>query len=99
MVLAGRRLWISYKFTDRRLVVLNTSPFFAKTVEISWSDLSEVRSAPRAFGLWGDMVKYCAPCQTYYECNLAMCRQSSLLQLILYHRFASHYAFLFLRAT
>lgn len=52
----GRRLWISYKFTNKRLIVSNTSPFFSKEVQILYSNICEVRAAPRAFGLWGDMV-------------------------------------------
>jgi hypothetical protein len=52
----GRRLWISYKFTNKRLIVSNTSPLFGKDVQVLYSNLREVRAAPRAFGLWGDMV-------------------------------------------
>jgi hypothetical protein len=28
----GRRLWVNYKFTDKRLIITNTSPLFARQV-------------------------------------------------------------------
>jgi hypothetical protein len=52
----GRRLWISYKFTNKRLVVSNTSPLFSKEVQVLYRNIREIRAAPRALGLWGDMV-------------------------------------------
>lgn len=52
----GRRLWFSYRFTNKRLTVTNTSPLFKSQVEIAYSKVKEIRAAPRALGLWGDMV-------------------------------------------
>lgn len=52
----GRRLWISFKFTNKRLTIVNTSPLFKRTIEISYANIKEIRTGPRGFGLWGDMV-------------------------------------------
>ncbi len=49
------------RFTNKRLIVSNTSPLFGKEVQILYSNLREVRAAPRAFGLWGDMVRVLSP--------------------------------------
>ncbi|EFJ47485.1 hypothetical protein VOLCADRAFT_120959 [Volvox carteri f. nagariensis] len=54
----GRRLWISFKFTNKRLVITNTSPLFKRTIEIAYKNIKEIRSGPRGFGLWGDMVVF-----------------------------------------
>ncbi|GLC33170.1 hypothetical protein PLESTB_000363100 [Pleodorina starrii] len=54
----GRRLWISFKFTNKRLVINNTSPLFKRTIEIAYKNIKEVRTGPRGFGLWGDMVVF-----------------------------------------
>lgn len=54
----GRRLWINYKFTNRRIIVETNSPVLKRTVEVDYSKVKEVRSVPRAFGLWGDMVVF-----------------------------------------
>lgn len=52
----GRRLWVSYKFTNKRLVVATNSPILKREVQVEYSKIKEIRSAPRAFGLWGDVV-------------------------------------------
>ena len=52
----GRRLWIKYRFTDRRVVVTTSSPLVQREVQVAYSKIKEVRTAPRAFGAWGDMV-------------------------------------------
>ncbi|GIM00679.1 hypothetical protein Vretimale_5620 [Volvox reticuliferus] len=54
----GRRLWISFKFTNKRLVIVNTSPLFKRTIEIAYKNIKEIRTGPRGFGLWGDMVVF-----------------------------------------
>uniref|UniRef100_A0A383WHG8 YdbS-like PH domain-containing protein n=1 Tax=Tetradesmus obliquus TaxID=3088 RepID=A0A383WHG8_TETOB len=56
IAIVGKRLWIKYRFTNKRVTIINTSPLFAKTVEVAYSQIAEVRTAPRAFGLWGDCV-------------------------------------------
>lgn len=89
-----RRLWIKYKFTNKRLVVTTNSPLLKREVQarvagadaaghaacctcrgmpagghcccahqplvghavylqVSYDQIKEIRSAPRAFGLWG----------------------------------------------
>mmetsp|Transcript_14414 Transcript_14414/g.31177 ORF Transcript_14414/g.31177 Transcript_14414/m.31177 type:complete len:193 (-) Transcript_14414:700-1278(-) len=54
----GRRAWLKYKFTNKRVIITNTSPLFKGEVQIKYSQLKEVRTAPRAFGAWGDMVLF-----------------------------------------
>lgn len=56
IAVVGKRLWITYRFTNKRVQVINTSPLFARQVEVSYKNIREVRTAPRAFGLWGDCV-------------------------------------------
>ena len=41
---------------DRAVVITNTSPLFKRTVEVAYKNIKEIRTAPRGFGLWGDMV-------------------------------------------
>jgi len=52
----GRRLWISYKFTNKRIIVTTNSPVLKREVHVEYSKIKEVRSVCRAGGLWGDMV-------------------------------------------
>lgn len=56
MASIGRRLWLNYKFTNKRLIVYNTSPLFKNETQLSYKDIREVRVAPRGLGAWGDMV-------------------------------------------
>lgn len=56
MAVVGRRLWISYKFTNRRVIVETNSPVLKRTVEVPYDKIREIRTVPRAFGLWGDCV-------------------------------------------
>lgn len=54
----GKKLWISYKFTNKRLVVTTNSPVLKREVQVAYDKIKEIRTAPRAFGLWGDMVVF-----------------------------------------
>eukprot|EP00775_Hariotina_reticulata_P012678 gene12678-12807_t len=56
IAVVGKRLWIKYKFTNKRVTITNTSPLFANQVEVAYRNIKEIRTAPRAFGLWGDCV-------------------------------------------
>ncbi len=87
MASIGRRFWIKYKFTNKRVIIQNTSPLFKNEVgtrhnsfhyanlllitapspspppkifqiQLLYSDIKEVRVAPRSFGFWGDMVLF-----------------------------------------
>lgn len=58
MVSIGRFLWIKMRFTNKRISIINTSPLFKRTVEIAYKNIKDVRTGPRAFGLWGDMVVF-----------------------------------------
>ncbi|KAF5839743.1 hypothetical protein DUNSADRAFT_18744, partial [Dunaliella salina] len=52
MASLGRRLWMNYKLTDKRLIITNTSPLFSRQMQVAYKSIREVRAAPRAFGLW-----------------------------------------------
>lgn len=54
----GRAAWIKIRFTNKRLEVINTSPLFKGTQQVAYSQIKEVRSAPRAFDQWGDVVLF-----------------------------------------
>ena len=54
----GRRLWVKFRFTNKRVSIINTSPLFKRQIDVAYSKVKEVRIAPRAFGLWGDMVLF-----------------------------------------
>ncbi|KAF8067251.1 hypothetical protein HT031_002298 [Scenedesmus sp. PABB004] len=56
IAIIGKRLWFTYRFTNKRVTIINTSPLFARTTEVAYRNIAEVRTAPRAFGLWGDCV-------------------------------------------
>ena len=50
-----RALWIRYKFTNRRISI--TGGWFGKDqTQVGYSQINEVRSVPRGFGFYGDMV-------------------------------------------
>lgn len=52
----GRHLWVKYKFTNKRIISVTSSPFIKRETQIEYKQIKEVRTAPRAFGMWGDMV-------------------------------------------
>mmetsp|Transcript_2742 Transcript_2742/g.17095 ORF Transcript_2742/g.17095 Transcript_2742/m.17095 type:complete len:197 (+) Transcript_2742:1250-1840(+) len=52
----GRYLWQNYKFTNRRVLVLQRSPFSKKNFSIFYKDVVDVVTIPRCLGLWGDMI-------------------------------------------
>ncbi|GBF94882.1 ribonuclease P [Raphidocelis subcapitata] len=58
MASIGRRLWINIKVTDKRIVVTNTSPAFKGQTQVAFSQIRDVRTVPRGFGAWGDMVVF-----------------------------------------
>ena len=50
-----RSLWLRYKITDKRITI--DGGWFGKNkTQISLSNIDEVRSIPRGFGSYGDMV-------------------------------------------
>lgn len=49
---------MSYKFTDKRVTVTTSSPVLNREVSVAYTKIKEVRSVPRGFGLWGDMVVF-----------------------------------------
>lgn len=54
----GRAAWIKIRVTSKRLEIVNSSPLFSGTQQVAWSQVDEVRSAPRAFDAWGDVVLF-----------------------------------------
>ena len=50
-----RALWLRYKITNKRITI--TGGWFGRNKsQISLSNISEIRSVPRGFGSYGDMV-------------------------------------------
>ena len=50
-----RAFWLRYKLTNKRITI--TGGWFGRTKsQISLSNISEIRSVPRGFGSYGDMV-------------------------------------------
>ncbi|KAG1680135.1 hypothetical protein FOA52_000248 [Chlamydomonas sp. UWO 241] len=58
MASIGLRFWLNYRFTNRRIVIQNTSSLFKSEFQITYDQIKEVRAAPRGFGAWGDMVVF-----------------------------------------
>lgn len=50
-----RALWLRYRITSRRIEV-NGGWLGRDRTQVVYSQIREVRSVPRAFGAWGDMV-------------------------------------------
>jgi hypothetical protein len=50
---------LPFRFTNKRICVINTSPLFKRTLEVSYKNVKEVRTAPRGLlGMWGDVVVF-----------------------------------------
>ena len=50
-----RALWLRFRITSRRILV--TGGWMGKDkTQVVYSQISEVRTVPRGFGAWGDMV-------------------------------------------
>ena len=50
-----RALWVRYRITTRRITV-NGGWLGRERTQVVYSQIREVRSVPRGFGSWGDMV-------------------------------------------
>jgi hypothetical protein len=50
-----RALWVRYRITSRRITV-NGGWLGRDRTQVVYSQIREVRSVPRGFGSWGDMV-------------------------------------------
>ena len=50
-----RALWLRYKITNKRITI-NGGWFGRNKSQISLNNISEIRSVPRGFGSYGDMV-------------------------------------------
>ncbi len=52
-----RALWIRYNITNRRISI--TGGWFGKDQsQVSYNQINEIRSVPRGFGFYGDMVVF-----------------------------------------
>ena len=50
-----RALWLKYKITDKRITI--DGGWFGKNkTQVSFNNIEEIRSIPRGFGSYGDMV-------------------------------------------
>ncbi|GBF88053.1 ribonuclease P [Raphidocelis subcapitata] len=52
----GRRVFLKYRFTDKRISVSDTFPTYGKSADVPYQEVLEVRTVPRGLGAWGDMV-------------------------------------------
>ncbi|KAG2424465.1 hypothetical protein HXX76_014517 [Chlamydomonas incerta] len=52
----GRGLFVNYRFTDKRITVKTTAPWKNEQLDAAYQEVTEVRSIPRGYGAWGDMV-------------------------------------------
>lgn len=59
MASIGRRLWIRYIFTNKRVSVINSSPLFKSQVDVAYSKIKEIRTVDRALGGWGEPRAAC----------------------------------------
>lgn len=50
-----RALWLRFRFTSRRIEI-NGGWMGRDRTQVVYSQIREVRSVPRGFGAWGDMV-------------------------------------------
>ena len=50
-----RALWLRYKITNKRITI-NGGWFGKNKTQVSLSNIEEIRSIPRGFGSYGDMV-------------------------------------------
>lgn len=55
----GRKLYLKYKITDKRINVVSESPFAQSDTDILYQDVVDVVTVGRGIGLWGDMVITC----------------------------------------
>lgn len=55
----GRKLWINYKITDKRVCVETDSPFKKESLNVGYNDIVRVDVVGRGVGLWGDAVITC----------------------------------------
>merc|ERR1712216_778024 len=55
----GRKLWVNYKITDKRVCVETDSPFKKESLNVGYSDIVRVDVVGRGVGLWGDAVITC----------------------------------------
>lgn len=55
----GRKLFLKYKITDKRVNVISESPFAQSEDDIPYGNVADVVTVGRGVGLWGDMVITC----------------------------------------
>ena len=55
----GRKLYLKYKITDKRINVVSESPFAQSEENIVYENVADVVTVGRGVGLWGDMVITC----------------------------------------
>jgi len=52
----GRFQWLTYKFTDMRIVMESSAPFESGITQVTYDQIKKVVTIGRGVGLWGDMV-------------------------------------------
>lgn len=52
----ARAAFLRYRFTDRRISVLSAAPWDNEQVDISYREITDIKTVGRGIGLWGDML-------------------------------------------
>lgn len=52
----GRKIFVKYKFTDKRISVATTAPWGSQQTDVAYSQVKDVAAIGRGLGFWGDMV-------------------------------------------
>lgn len=52
----GRGLFVTYRFTDRRISVVTNAPWQTEQLDAAYEEVAKVVSIGRGIGAWGDMV-------------------------------------------
>lgn len=52
----GRAIYVTYRFTDKRMSVTTVTPFKSEQTDIAYQEVKDVVIVGRGVGLWGDMV-------------------------------------------
>ena len=52
----GRKAFVRYKITDKRISVATSAPWESRQTDVAYSQVQDVVAIGRGIGLWGDMV-------------------------------------------
>lgn len=52
----GRKAFVKYKFSDKRISITTTAPWEKNQTDVAYSQVRDVVAIGRGIGAWGDMV-------------------------------------------